>query len=56
MKLNIRVSEPAAVTKRRTLEQARKVDAGQDVEPLCEIGFEDLPQNSLRLLHPSAGN
>lgn len=44
MKLNIRVSEPAEITKKRTLEQARKVDAGQDVEPLCEIGFEDLPQ------------
>lgn len=44
MRLNIRVAEPSAAIKTRSLEHARMIDAGHGVEPLCEIGFENLPQ------------
>jgi len=44
MRLTVRVAEPFEATKSRTLEHARKIDADLAVEPLCEIGFAELPQ------------
>ena len=44
MKLEIRVAESAATMQARTLEHARRVDAGEAVEPLREVGFENMAQ------------
>ena len=46
MKLNIVVGEPLSTAQTRMLEHARKVDAGVDVEPLCELGFTRMAQMS----------
>jgi predicted transcriptional regulator len=44
MKLNIRIAESFESVKVRSLDAARKIDAGQEIEPLCEIGIDSLPQ------------
>lgn len=46
MKLNIVVGEPLFSAQTRMLEHARKIDAGVDVEPLCELGFTRMAQMS----------
>ena len=44
MRLEIRVVEPFDAMQARSLEHARRVDAGEDVEPLCGVGFETMAQ------------
>ena len=44
MRLEIRVAEPFEAMTARSLEHARQVDAGEDVAPLCEVGFETMAQ------------
>src|SRR5574338_967957 len=44
MRLEIRVDEPLAQMQARAAKHARQVDAGGAVEPLCEIGFENMAQ------------
>lgn len=44
MKLEIHVAEPIQAITARSIEHARRVDAGEDVEPLCEVGFETMAQ------------
>ena len=44
MRLEIRVAEPVAAMTARSLEHARRVDVGEDVEPLCGVGFETMAQ------------
>ncbi len=44
MKLEIRVAESIDDWSSRSLEHARRVDAGEDVDPLCEVGFETMGQ------------
>ena len=44
MKLNIVVGEAEAVARERMLAHARKIDAGEAVEPLCEVGFTRMTQ------------
>jgi len=46
MKLNIIVGEPEASMRGRLLEHARKIDAGEEVEPMCELGFTRITQMS----------
>lgn len=46
MRLNIIVGEPLAKAQARMLEHARKADAGEAVEPLCELGFTRIAQMS----------
>jgi predicted transcriptional regulator len=44
MILNIRVGEPQDIWQSRIMEHARKIDAGEDVEPLCGVGFQNMAQ------------
>lgn len=44
MKLEIQVAEPLALAQARMLAHARRVDAGEGVEPLCEVGFATMAQ------------
>ena len=44
MRLEIRVGEPIEAMMARSLEHARQVDAGEDVDPLCGVGFESMAQ------------
>ena len=44
MKLNIVVGESLAITQARMLEHTRKIDAGAEVEPLCEVCFTRMTQ------------
>ena len=46
MKLNIVVGEPLVSAQARMQEHARKIDAGESVAPLCEVGFERMAQMS----------
>ncbi|CAK0740451.1 HTH domain-containing protein [Gammaproteobacteria bacterium] len=46
MKLTIRIAEPFETMKKRMNLHARQADAGQHIEPLCEIGFENIAQFS----------
>lgn len=46
MKLEIYVAEPLEEMKARSLEQARRIDAGETVEAMCGVGFETLSQFS----------
>ncbi|MBL0283104.1 MAG: hypothetical protein IPQ01_03840 [Zoogloea sp.] len=44
MKLEIRIAEPIKVMQAHLLDQAQRADAGEAVEPLCEVGFENMAQ------------
>ncbi len=44
MKLEIYVAEPVGAFRARTLAHARRIDAGEDVAPLAEVGFETMAQ------------
>ncbi|MDD5298111.1 MAG: hypothetical protein PHU46_14470 [Rhodocyclaceae bacterium] len=46
MKLEIRVGESFEEMQLRSLEHARRIDAGDDVEPMCGIGFDSMAQLS----------
>lgn len=44
MKLEIRVGESFAEMQARSLEHARRIDAGEDVESLCGLGFDSMAE------------
>lgn len=44
MRLEIRVAEPIEDMIARSREHARRTDAGETPEPLCEVGFETMAQ------------
>ncbi len=44
MKLEIRVGESFEEMQARSLEHARRVDAGDEVAPLCGLGFDTMAQ------------
>jgi predicted transcriptional regulator len=44
MKLEIQVAEPLAVAQTRMQAHARRVDAGEALAPLCEVGFVTMAQ------------
>ena len=44
MRLEIRVAEPFEAMSSRSLDHARRVAAGEEPNPLCEVGFETMAQ------------
>ena len=44
MILNIKVGEPREIWQNRLMEHAHTFDEGETVEPLCELGFENMAQ------------
>lgn len=44
MILTIRVAEPIAEYRARLMAHAQRIDAGQAVEPMCGVGFENMAQ------------
>lgn len=44
MKLNIIVGETESIARDRMMAHARKIDAGETIEPLCEVGFTRMTQ------------
>ena len=44
MILTIHVAEPADTSMARLIAHAEKVDRGEAVEPLCEVGFDNMAQ------------
>lgn len=44
MKLEIRVGEPFEAYQERLMAHARRIDSGEAVPPLCEVGFDAMAQ------------